>query len=119
MRQFTWAAAAAAAAFALSALGNQPEATAATTFKTPPAAGRTPLLLLTASCPPLFPPRCANGYRAHCKRWGMSKGQKPPCRGCSGWQCVPVITNQQTKQPFGGPKPLPGSRRVPPSPVTR
>jgi len=79
MRRLTWTAAAAAtAAIALSALGNQPGALAAT-------AGKNPVMVAAAECPRLVRPKCPKYYAAACTQHG--RGVMARC--CMRMGCVP------------------------------
>lgn len=79
MRRFTWVAAAAAtAAIALPALGNQPAALAASASKKPPPhIGNVHCAAKPAGCPYTTRPTCAKWYA--------------PAKCCTRWQCTSVI----------------------------
>lgn len=104
MRRFTWAiAAAGAVATSLPALWTQPTALAATKDKGSIAFGK--------GCPvgAVPKPACKTNYWAKCVRYGPCHGH--PWSRCLQWTCFGRDLNQQTKEPFKGPKPLPWSRR--------
>jgi hypothetical protein len=84
MRRFKWVAAAvAAAAIALSALGNQPAGTAAS-------AGEAPVVLAASGCPRLIPPKCPRFYKAACTQWGRGAlAWRPGPKCCTRMGCVP------------------------------
>lgn len=124
MRRFTCAAAVATATVLLSALWMEPAAMAAPAAGLPAVADKGLAVAATVSCPRLAAAKCAKGYRAECTSWTGGwwwdkGGQKRQYKCCATMGCVPHLSNPQTKQPFQGPKPLPGSRRLPPSPITR
>jgi hypothetical protein len=70
--------------------------------------------------PRVGPSSCAATPTTRCLgRWSC-QGRDSFQKCCTRWVCAPVIKNPQTKEPFDiRPKPLPGSRRVPPSSVMR
>jgi hypothetical protein len=79
MRRFTSAAGAAAtAAIALSALGNQPTAMAVI-------AGKTPVVAVKIECPRLVRPKCPKYYAAGCTKHGRGVA----FRCCVKMGCVP------------------------------
>jgi hypothetical protein len=105
MHQFRWAVATAAAAILASAFSTQPAVVAETNKKAKRcvvAAARKP--------------DCGANAKAVCV---AAKVACPYYRPCAKWTCVRGLKPPQTREPFKGPKPLPWSRRLPPSPITR
>ena len=79
MRQFIWAAAAAATiAIAPPALANQPAAVAATV-------GTPPLVVASVACPRIVRPTCKKYYAAFCTEYG--RGAMYKC--CAKMTCLP------------------------------
>jgi len=70
-------------------------------------------------------PSCRGGWRAVCLARSPVQCEGPGPHGqgtrlrwvCLQWSCHKL--NPQAREPFKGPKPLPWSRRLPPSPITR
>jgi hypothetical protein len=103
MSQLKWAVAAAtAAAILMSAIPLQPAAVAQTNYRA----------TVPKGCPAgaVLKPQCRAPYQARCIRWARQcKGH--PWKHCLEYACAGRELNPQVRQPFKGPKPLPGSRR--------
>lgn len=66
------------------------------------------------------PSRCAATPTTRCFGSGWVCLRRDDFQKCyARWTCAADIKNPQTREPFQKPKPLPWSRRTPPSPITR